>query len=101
MKCQTEKLLTTESIQELLRKENIKELATELGVKEKELAHYLNGKKSLDDMPRHLIKGLTDYTEEFLDFRWPTQYMVTSEAFNEIKKRISKTRFLRPHYSKH
>lgn len=94
MKCQTEKLLTTKSIQELLRKENLKELATELGIKEKELAHYLNGKKSLDDMPRHLIKGLTDYTEEFLDFRWPTQYMVTSEAFNEIKKELARQDFL-------
>ena len=94
MKCQTEKLLTTESIQKLLRKENLKELATELGIKEKELAHYLNGKKSLDDMPRHLIKSLTDYTEEFLDFRWPTQYMVTSEAFNEIKKELARQDFL-------
>lgn len=94
MKCQTEKLLTTESIQELLRKENLKELATELGIKEKELTYYLNGKKSLDDMPRHLIKGLTDYTEEFLDFRWPTQYMVTSEAFNEIKKELARQDFL-------
>ena len=94
MKCQTEKLLTTESIQELLRKENLKELATELGIKEKELTYYLNGKKSLDDMPRHLIKGLTDYTEEFLDFHWPTQYMVTSEAFNEIKKELARQDFL-------
>lgn len=94
MTYQTEKLLTTESIQELLRKENLKELATELGVREKELTHYLNGKKSLDDMPRHLIKGLTDYMEEFLDFRLPTQYMVTSEAFNEIKKELARQDFL-------
>ena len=91
---QTEKLLTSESIHELLRKENLKELATELGVREKELTHYLNGKKSLDDMPRHLIKGLTDYMEEFLDFRLPTQYMVTSEAFNEIKKELARQDFL-------
>lgn len=94
MTYQTEKLLTTESIQELLRKENLKELATELGVKEKELTHYLNGKKSLDDMPRHLIKGLTDYVEQSLDFSLPYQYMVTSEAFNAIKKELAGQNFL-------
>lgn len=94
MTYQTEKLLTTESIQELLRKENLKELATELGIKEKELAHYLNGKKSLDDMPRHLIKGLTDYVEQSFDFSSPYQYMVTSEPFNAIKKELARQDFL-------
>lgn len=94
MKCQTEKLLTTESIHELLRKENLKELATELGVKEKELTHYLNGKKSLYDMPRHLIKRLTDYVEQSFDFSLPYQYMVTSEAFNAIKKELAGQDFL-------
>lgn len=94
MTYQTEKLLTTESIQELLRKENLKELATELGVKEKELTHYLNGKKPLDDMPQRLIKGLTDYVEKSLDFLLPYQYMVTSEAFNAIKKELAGQDFL-------
>lgn len=94
MKCQTEKLLTTESTQELLRKENLKELATELGVKEKELTHYINGKKSLYDMPRHLIKRLTDYVEQSFDFSLPYQYMVTSEAFNAIKKELAGQDFL-------
>lgn len=94
MKCQTEKLLTTESVQELLRKENLKELATKLGVKEKELTHYLNGKKSLYDMPRHLIKRLTDYVEQSFNFSLPYQYMVTSETFNAIKKELAGQDFL-------
>ena len=94
MTYQTEKLLTTKSIQELLRKENLKEIASELGIKEKELTHYLNGKKSLDDMPRHLIKPLTDYVEQSLDFSFPNQYMVTSETFNAIKKELAGQDFL-------
>lgn len=94
MKCQTEKLLTTKSIHELLRKENLKELASKLGVKEKELTDYLNSKKPLYDMPRHLIKRLTDYVEQSFDFSSPYQYIVTSETFNAIKKELAGQDFL-------
>lgn len=94
MTYQTEKLLTTKSIHELLRKENLKELASKLGVKEKELTDYLNSKRTLYDMPRHLIKRLTDYAEQSFDFSSPYQYIVTSETFNTIKKELAGQDFL-------